>query len=383
MRREARDIMNLPIYEMDIITGETLSESTPLYTLLTDDSFGRDTAGNVIYSVGIDGVKTPASLALSDGYASITHVDRQKCITITVEYDVEQKSAVLTAADSALADYRASRAETSSITVTTDGGSDLLDEIFGSLVTILVFAIALIFLVMVAQFQSWRMPIIVMATIPLAFTGSILLLMATGMSLSVMALMGLIILMGVVVNNGIVFVDYANRLITAGVSKREALLRTGVDRLRPILMTAVTTIIAMMIMALDDSDYGSVLQPLAIATVGGLVYATVLTLLIVPIIYDIITGNKSIVRRRAKLAATKAAESEYVDDEDVFENHDCEMANVIKNEAETPPFKIIKIRKTIKGSNAVSADKTLSDADVAGTDIRDTDASDAENTDNK
>ena len=131
---------------------------------------------------------------------------------------------------------------------------------------------------MVAQFQSLLSPFIVLFTIPLAFTGGLLALWITGKELSVIAMLGFLMLAGVVVNNGIVFVDYANGLRLEGMERAEALVQTGRDRIRPILMTAMTTIFGLATMALGLGAGGDMLQPLAIVTIGGLAYATLLTL---------------------------------------------------------------------------------------------------------
>jgi len=126
-----------------------------------------------------------------------------------------------------------------------------------------------------------------MFTIPLAFTGGLLGLLVTRQILSVTSMLGFLILAGIVVNNGIVFVDYVNQLRLDGVDKRTALLETGRARIRPILMTAMTTILAMSTMALGVGMGSELSQGLSIVTIGGLLYATLLTLFIVPILYDI------------------------------------------------------------------------------------------------
>ena len=144
-----------------------------------------------------------------------------------------------------------------------------------------------IYLIIVAQFQSLLSPFIVMFTIPLAFTGGLLGLLVTRQILSVTSMLGFLILAGIVVNNGIVFVDYVNQLRLDGVDKRTALLETGRARIRPILMTAMTTILAMSTMALGVGMGSELSHGLSIVTIGGLLYATLLTLFIVPILYDI------------------------------------------------------------------------------------------------
>ena len=145
---------------------------------------------------------------------------------------------------------------------------------------------------MVAQFQSLLSPFIVMFTIPLAFTGGILGLLVTRQILSVTSMLGFLVLAGIVVNNGIVFVDYVNQLRLDGYDKRDALIQAGRDRIRPILMTAMTTILAMSTMAFGVGMGSELSQGLSIVTIGGLLYATLLTLFIVPVLYDIFQRKK-------------------------------------------------------------------------------------------
>ena len=147
--------------------------------------------------------------------------------------------------------------------------------------------IVIMYLIMVAQFQSLLSPFIVLFTIPLAFTGGFIGLFITGNRLSVIALVGFVMLCGIIVNNGIVFVDYVNQLRDNGISKKEAIIMTGRTRMRPILMTALTTILAMSTMALGLGEGSELVQPMAIVTIGGMIYGTVLTLYLVPVIYDL------------------------------------------------------------------------------------------------
>ncbi len=149
-------------------------------------------------------------------------------------------------------------------------------------------AIIFIYLIMVAQFQSLLSPFIILFTIPLAFTGGLLALQILGMELSITSLIGFLVLAGVVVNNGIVFVEYVNQLRLEGLDKHTALLTAGKDRIRPILMTALTTILAMSTMALGVGMGAQMSQGMAIVTIGGLAYATILTLFLVPVLYDIL-----------------------------------------------------------------------------------------------
>ncbi|MGM9537116.1 MAG: efflux RND transporter permease subunit, partial [Candidatus Onthomonas sp.] len=155
--------------------------------------------------------------------------------------------------------------------------------------------VLLVYLVMVAQFQSLKSPFIVMFTIPLAFTGGFLALILTGSEISVISMIGFIMLSGIIVNNGIVLVDYINQLRKRGKDKREAILEAGRTRLRPVLMTTLTTIFAQLFMAMGNSMDATLLRPMATVTVGGLAYGTLMTLFFVPCVYDLLTKNKPMV----------------------------------------------------------------------------------------
>ena len=162
-------------------------------------------------------------------------------------------------------------------------------------ILMLLLAVIFIYLVMVAQFQSFLSPFIIMFTIPLAFTGGLFALFFTGNEVSVVAMIGFVMLAGIIVNNGIVMVDYINQLRREGMGKREAIIESGKTRLRPILMTALTTILAMSTMAMGIGDGSAMMQPMAIVTEGGLIYGTLLTLIVVPCIYDAFHRDKSMV----------------------------------------------------------------------------------------
>ena len=175
------------------------------------------------------------------------------------------------------------------------GEDEMINDAMSQLVLMLVLAIVFIYLVMVAQFQSLLSPFIIMFTIPLAFTGGLFALFFTGNDVSVIGMIGFVMLAGIIVNNGIVMVDYINQLRREGMDKKEAIIEAGRTRLRPILMTALTTILAMSTMALGTSQGSEMMQPMAIVTIGGLIYGTLLTLIVVPCIYDAFHRNKSMV----------------------------------------------------------------------------------------
>ena len=145
-----------------------------------------------------------------------------------------------------------------------------------------------IYLVMVAQFQSLLSPFIILFTIPLAFTGGMIGLLVAGEQLSMLSMLGFVILMGTVVNNGIVFVDYTNQLRIGGLERHDALVATGMTRMRPILMTALTTILAMSMMIFGSGMASQLGRGMSIVIAGGLLYATLMTLYIVPVMYDML-----------------------------------------------------------------------------------------------
>ena len=156
----------------------------------------------------------------------------------------------------------------------------------------LVLAVVLMYLIMVAQFQSLLLPFIIMFTIPLAFTGGFLGLYISGFEVSVIALIGFVMLAGIIVNNGIVLIDYINQLRQSGMEKKEAILTAGKTRLRPVLMTALTTILALSTMVFSQEMGADMARPMAIVTIGGLLYGTLLTLVVIPCLYDVFTRNK-------------------------------------------------------------------------------------------
>lgn len=166
------------------------------------------------------------------------------------------------------------------------GSNKATMEAISQLMLMLLLGVVLIYLIMVAQFQSLKSPFIIMFTIPLAFTGGFLGLLITGFDVSVVSLIGFIMLCGIIVNNGIVLVDYINRLRSDGKERVEAIVEAGKTRMRPILITALTTILGLSVMALGIGTGAEMMQPLAIVCIGGLVYATFMTLYIIPVIYD-------------------------------------------------------------------------------------------------
>ncbi|MBO5470261.1 MAG: efflux RND transporter permease subunit [Lachnospiraceae bacterium] len=174
-----------------------------------------------------------------------------------------------------------------------DGENETVMEAMNQVILMLILALAFMYLIMVAQFQSLKGPFIIMFTIPLAFTGGFAALFLAGKDVSIIAMIGMVMLCGVIVNNGIVFVDSVNQLREMGLEIREAIIQTGRKRLRPIVMTALTTILGLSTMAMGIGMGADMAQPMALVVIGGLIYGTVLTLAVVPCIYEMFYHKES------------------------------------------------------------------------------------------
>ena len=172
------------------------------------------------------------------------------------------------------------------------GENETIMEAMEQLMQMAGLAILIIYLIMVIQFQSLLLPFIVMFTIPLAFTGGFLALYLCGMEVSVVSMIGFIMLSGIIVNNGIVLIDYINQLRSAGVPRRDAIIQAGRTRLRPILMTVLTTVLGLVFMAAGSGTGAEMMQPVAIVCIGGLLYATLMTLFVVPAMYELLSRRE-------------------------------------------------------------------------------------------
>ena len=189
-----------------------------------------------------------------------------------------------------------------------NGENEMIMEAIRQLALMLVLAIVFIYLIMVAQFQSLSAPFIIMFTMPLAFTGGFLALFFTGNEISIISMIGFVMLSGIIVNNGIVLVDYINQRREAGVSKREAILDAGATRLRPVLMTALTTILGLLMMAFSTKMGADMSRPLAITVIGGMVYGTLMTLIVIPCVYDLFTKKDPRDKKRKKKSKAEPVE---------------------------------------------------------------------------
>lgn len=230
-----------------------------------------------------------ATLKLEEGVQSINRENQSRYMTVTATVAEESNATLLSRELQPLIDaYELP----DGYTIDTAGESDMVNQMVIQMSKVLLLGLALIYLVMVAQFQSLLSPFIVLFTVPLAFTGGLIGLLLMNEPLSVMGMMGFVVLLGTVVNNGIVFVDYANQLRVGGLERREALIATGKTRMRPILMTALTTILAMASLLFGDDLSSQMSKGMAIVVAGGLAYATLMTLFIIPVMYDILFKRK-------------------------------------------------------------------------------------------
>ena len=166
-------------------------------------------------------------------------------------------------------------------------------ETFGDLFVLLALIVVLVYIVMATQFESMSMPLMIMISIPFAFTGVFFALWISGTSLSLIALIGAIMLVGIVVKNGIVMVDYTNLLVERGMSVAKAAVAAGKSRLRPVLMTSLTTVFGMVPMAMGLGEGSEIWQPMGVSVIGGLTCSTILTLLVLPALYVIFRGRKA------------------------------------------------------------------------------------------
>ena len=175
------------------------------------------------------------------------------------------------------------------------GEDETINDAMSQMVLMLILAVVFIYLIMVAQFQSLLSPFIIIFSIPLAFTGGFLALYLSGQEVSIIAMLGFIMLAGLIVNNGIVLIDYINQARREGTGKKEAIIEAGKTRIRPILMTAMTTILAMCPTVFSQAEGSQMMKPMAITIIGGLLYGTILTLIVIPCIYDAFNREKSMV----------------------------------------------------------------------------------------
>ena len=265
---------------LDPVTKENMMDIT--FTTSVMDATGTITTGTCTLG-------DIASWTTGTAPDSITSENQTRYITVSADtldgYNTTVQSRVL---QKKLDAFALSDEMPEGCSFSLGGESSTVNLMVEEMVQWMALALPFVYLVMVAQFQSLLSPFIVLFTVPLAFTGGLLGMLLTGQQLTMNSLMGFIVLMGTVVNNGIVFVDYANQLRLGGMERRAALVATGKTRMRPILMTTLTTVLAMLQMVFSNDMASQLMSGMAIVIICGLSYATLMTLYIVPILYDIL-----------------------------------------------------------------------------------------------
>ncbi len=234
-------------------------------------------------------LKEIATVTETTTLASINRIDQRRCLTVTATL-AEGKNVTLVSRDVEKAVNAIPLP--AGCTLTYDGQNEAINSALKDLIWMLALGVLIIYLIMVAQFQSLLSPFIVIGTVPLAFAGGFLALWITGTEIGVVPMIGFIMLVGIAVNNGIVLVDTANRFRDEGMKKRDAIVQATVIRLRPVLMTALTTILGLLPLAIGLGTGAEIVQPVAIVCIGGLTYATLMTAFIIPVLYDIFRRDK-------------------------------------------------------------------------------------------
>lgn len=269
------DTKEIVVYqdEMNNMTVTDLDE----YVMEFTDMYGEDR------EVKLTDV---AEIIETESMNSISRENQQRTLTVSASISDDYNVTLVTSeVTSVLENYEPIDGNTIEI----GGESDTIMEAIKQLGYMLLLGVVMIYFIMVAQFQSYKAPFVVMFTIPLAFTGGFLALLITNLEISVIAMIGFVMLAGIIVNNGIVLIDYINILRLDGMDKNEAIVQAGKVRMRPILMTALTTVLGLLVMALGTGVGTEMMQPIAIVCIGGLLYATLMTLFVVPAMYDILS----------------------------------------------------------------------------------------------
>ncbi|MCH5275923.1 MAG: efflux RND transporter permease subunit [Lachnospiraceae bacterium] len=289
-------------------SATTLEESDKDYGVYVISEADKALTRELLKSMMIDGTgegNATAEVALSEiadfemvqSLSSINRSEQTRYITVSAGiaegYNIGQVS---TQVERALSGYQLP----GGYRLVYAGENETINDAMEQVGLMLLLALVFMYLIMVAQFQSLLSPFIIMFTIPLAFTGGLFGLFFTGSEVSVIAMIGFVMLSGIIVNNGIVLIDYMNQLRESGMEKKEAILTAGRTRLRPVFMTALTTILALSTMVFSQAMGAEMMKSMAVVTIGGLVYGTLLTLVVIPCIYDIFMRDKKRVQDEIK-----------------------------------------------------------------------------------
>ena len=274
--------------DMDSVTADVIvetEEGMDLDQLRAYTFTSTDSEGNTSQFRLRDVAKVEPTVSM----ATINRIEQRRYLSVTASlasgYNITR---VTDQVEKALEGLELPEGVTYEFTGENETIMDAVEDMF----LMLAIGILLVYFIMVAQFQSLKSPFIVMFTIPLAFTGGFAALLLFDMDISIVSLIGFVMLVGIIVNNGIVLVDYVNQLRAGGMDRREALVEAGVTRMRPIFMTSLTTILGLIVMALGKNVGTSIMQPVAVVCIGGLLYATIMTLFVVPAIYDMMNRKE-------------------------------------------------------------------------------------------
>lgn len=224
------------------------------------------------------------------GPPSIQHKRKERIVTVSVKPNKVSLGELAKSVNKEIENLELPR----EVMIAIGGAYKDQQEAFQDLILLMFISLILVFIVMASQFESFKMPFIIMFSIPFAFTGIILALLITGTTLSVVAALGAVILIGIVVKNGIVLVDYTNLMRDRGIKLYDAIVVSGRSRLRPVLMTAFTTMLGMLPLALSTGEGSEIWSPMGISVIGGLVFSTIVTMVLIPVMYGIIarTGER-------------------------------------------------------------------------------------------
>lgn len=265
---------------------------------------GDEIYSQSLHNLGLMQISTPgggtvplsqvADIELSRGPVSIQREDQARVVTVNCETYGRDVQSVTADINAMVGEYDVPQG----YLISFGGESELIEDAFQDLGLVLILAIVLVYMILAAQFESMIQPLAIMFTVPLALSGGFLGLFLTGVDLSVPAVIGFIVLVGIVVNNAIVLVDYINKRRASGESRTEAILNAGPIRLRPILMTAMTTILGLFPLSLGIGEGSEMQMPLAVVVIGGLLLSTVLTLVYVPVMYTIIDDIAEFVKKK-------------------------------------------------------------------------------------
>jgi HAE1 family hydrophobic/amphiphilic exporter-1 len=229
-----------------------------------------------------------ADVVVSEGPAEIRRIAQERVAIISANLAYGDLGAAAAEAGSIL-----SRTPLpNGVTAIVSGQSEEMQESFDSMKFALILAVFLVYLVMASQFESLIHPFVILFTIPLALVGAVLALFVTGTTVNIVALIGVIMLAGIVVNNAIVLVDLINQLRAQGSERLDAIVEAGTARLRPILMTSLTTALGLLPMAMGFGEGSEVRTPMAITVIGGLIVSTLLTLVVIPVVYSLLDRKR-------------------------------------------------------------------------------------------